>query len=187
MPVRRKRNAAEALWMCILRYAARLRTKRSTHLGKILDTNLWVFGTLRTNEQATKLLAQIDRGETTSAINAYIIQEALTVFDRTQSLSSADRDATKTRFLTRLTRMTGLIEAPSSHDVSTSLLREQRSAPAVQTLAHVCGIQAKDVPILVLAFEHCDREPTILTNDESFAEFEPAAHSLPEISIEHVS
>jgi len=154
---------------------------------KILDTNLWVFGTLRTNEQAAELLAEIDRGETTSAINAYMIQEALAAFDRTQSLSAADRDTVKTTFLTRLTRMTGLIEAPSSRDVSESLLREQRSAPAVQTLARICGIQPKDVPILVLAFEHHDREPAVLTNDESFAEFEPAAHSLPEISIEHVS
>ena len=154
---------------------------------KILDTNLWVFGTLRTNEQAAELLAEIDRGETTSAISAYMVQEALAAFDLTQSLSSEDRDAVKTRFLIRLTRMTGLIEAPSSRDVSESLLREQRSAPAVQTLARVCGIQAKDVPILVLAFEHRDREPTILTNDESFTAFEPAAHSLPEISIEHVS
>jgi hypothetical protein len=83
--------------------------------------------------------------------------------------------------------MTGLIEAPSSREVSESLLREQRSASTVQTLARVCGIQAKDVPVLVLAFEHRDCEPTIPTNDESFAEFEPAAHSLPEISIEHVS
>ena len=40
---------------------------------KILDTNLWVFGTLRTNEQAAELLAEIDRGETTSAINAYMV------------------------------------------------------------------------------------------------------------------
>ena len=154
---------------------------------KILDTNLWVFGTLRTNEQAAEWLAEIDRGETMSAINAYMVQEALAAFDRTQSLSAADRDVVKTRFLTRLTRMTGLIEAPSSRDVSQSLLREQRSAPAVQTLARVCGIQPKDVPILVLAFEHRDREPTILTNDESFAELEPAAHSLHEITIEHVS
>ena len=153
---------------------------------KILDTNLWVFGTLRTNEQAAEWLAEIDRGETTSAINAYMVQEALAAFDRTQSLSAADRDTVKTRFLTRLTRMTGLIEAPSSRDVSDALLREQPSAPAVQTLARVCGIQPKDVPILVLAFEHRDREPTILTNDESFAAFEPAAHSLPELSIEHV-
>lgn len=154
---------------------------------KILDTNLWVFGTLRTNDQAAELLAAIDHGETTSAINAYMVQEALAAFDRTQSLSSADRDTVKTSFLTRLTRMTGLIEAPSSRDVSDALLREQRSAPAIRTLARVCGIQPKDVPILVLAFEHRDREPTILTNDESFAELEPATHSLPEITIEHVS
>ena len=154
---------------------------------KILDTNLWVFGTLRTNEQAAELLAAIDRGETSSAINGYMVQEALAAFDRTQSLSSAERDTVKTSFLTQLTRMTGLIEAPSSRDVSDALLREQRSAPAVQMLARVCGIQPKDVPILVLAFEHRDHEPTILTNDESFAELEPAAHSLPEVTIEHVS
>ena len=83
--------------------------------------------------------------------------------------------------------MTGLVEALSSRDVSDALLWERRSASTVRTLARVCGLQPKDVPILVLAFDHRDREPTILTNDESFAEFQPAAHSLPEISIEHVS
>lgn len=44
---------------------------------KLLDTNLWVFGTLRTNERAVDLLGGIERGETTSAINAYIVQEAI--------------------------------------------------------------------------------------------------------------
>jgi predicted nucleic acid-binding protein len=154
---------------------------------KILDTNLWVFGTLRTNERATQLLAAIEQGEVTSAINAYMVQEALAAFDRTQSLSAADRDTVKTNFLTRLTRMMGLIEAPSSRDVSDALLQERRSAPTARTLARVCGIQPKDIPILVLAFEHRDREPTILTNDEHFADLEPAAHSLPELTIEHVA
>lgn len=153
---------------------------------KILDTNLWVFGTLQTNEQATELLDEIDRGETTSAINAYMVQEALSAFDRTDSLSAADRDAAKTAFLIRLTRMTGLVQAPSRQDVRESLVRERRSAPVTRTLARVCDIQPKDVPILVLAFEHRDRTPTILTNDESFADFQPEAHSLPEISIEYV-
>lgn len=59
--------------------------------------------------------------------------------------------------------------------------------PAVQTLARVCEIQAKVVPILVLAFAPRDRRPTILTNDESHAKFEPAANALPAISIEHGS
>lgn len=82
--------------------------------------------------------------------------------------------------------MDGLLEAPSSRDVWASLLRERRSAPAIRTLARVCAIQPKDVPVLVLAFEHRDRRPTILTNDEAFAEFEPGSYSLPEIDIEHV-
>ena len=154
---------------------------------KILDTNLWVFGTVQTNDRAANLLDEISRGETISAISPYMLQEALLAFDRVDSLSPAERDTVKTAFLTRLTRMTGLVEAPSSRDVYESLLDEQRSAPTVQALARVCQIQPKDVPILVLAFEHRDREPTILTNDQSFAAFEPANHALPEISLEYVS
>lgn len=154
---------------------------------KILDTNLWVFGTLQTDARAAELLAAIDRGEVTSAINAYMVQEALAAFDRTKGLSATERDTVKTSFLTHLTRMMGLIEAPSSCDVSDALLRERRSAPTARTLARVWGIQPKDVPILVLAFEYREREPTIPTNDEQFADLEPAAHSLSEISIQHVS
>lgn len=153
---------------------------------KILDTNLWVFGTLRTHERAVEELDAIERGETTSAINAYIVQEALAAFDRLQSLSPAERDDAQTLFLTRLSRMTGLIEAPSSRDVAESLLDERRSATHTRLLARVLDIQPKDVPIVVLAFDHYDREPTILTNDAAFAAFDPVEHNLSAISIEHV-
>lgn len=74
---------------------------------KILDTNLWVFGTVRTNARAAELLTEIDQGETNSAINAYVVQEALSAFDRTEALTAAERDAVKTAFLARLTRMDG--------------------------------------------------------------------------------
>lgn len=153
---------------------------------KILDTNLWVFGTLQTHDSATRLLTEIETGETTSAINAYMVHEALNAFDRTTSLSPAERDTAKTAFLTRLTRMTGLLEAPSSRDVRNSLLEQRRSASAVQLLGRICDIQPKDVPVLILVFEHRDHQPTILTNDESFAKFEPGAHSLSEIAMEYV-
>lgn len=154
---------------------------------KILDTNLWVFGTLRTNERATKLLTEIERGEETSAIIAYMVQEAVAAFDRTDSLTASERDTVKTAFLTRLTRMTGLVDAPSSREASESLLQERRTATAVRLIARICEIQPKDVPILLLAFEHEDRNPTILTNDASFAAFDPADHRLDEISIELVA
>ena len=50
-----------------------------------------------------------------------MVKEAIGAFDRAESRSSAERDAAKTAFLTRLTRMTGLVQAPSSGDVHKSL------------------------------------------------------------------
>jgi predicted nucleic acid-binding protein len=153
---------------------------------KILDTNLWVFGTLGTNTRAERLLDDIEEGETVSAMNAYMVQEALEAFDRTPGLTPEERDEVKTLFLTRLTRMTGLIEAPSSRDVVDSLLDQRRSAVSTQLLSRIVGLQPKDVPILVLAFKHRDREPVILTNDGEFASVTLSDHNLPEIAIQHV-
>lgn len=153
---------------------------------RVLDTNVWVFGTLGTHERAVTLLDEIESGETTSAINAYMVQEALDAFDRTPGLSATQRDTLKTQFLTRLVRMTGLVEAPSSRDVSSSVLETRRSATRTQLIARILDIQPKDVPILVLAFDHSEREPTILTNDEKFATLVPAQHNLPRISVEHI-
>lgn len=152
----------------------------------LLDTNLWVFGTLGTNARAERLLDEIEHGETVSAINAYMVQEALDAFDRTPGLTPQQRDEVKTLFLTRLTRMTGLIEAPSSRDAADALLNHRRSAPHTQLLARITALQAKDIPILVLAFKHRDRDPTLLTNDADFADFSPSKYNLAEITMEHV-
>jgi hypothetical protein len=107
-------------------------------------------------------------------------------FDRVDGLTPAERDEVQTLFLTRLTRMEGLIAAPTSRDIRDSLLDEYRSGTRTRLLARALDIQPKDVPIVVLAFEHVEREPTILTNDEAFAAFAPGSHSLGELSIEHV-
>jgi len=61
------------------------------------------------------------------------------------------------------------------------------NARAERLLARVLAVQPKDVPLVVLAFAHADREPTILTNDESFAGLAPADHGAPELSVEHVA
>lgn len=153
---------------------------------KILDTNLWVFGTLETNDRAAQLLDDIERGETVSAINAYMVQEALNAFDRTPGLSAREQDELKTLFLTRLTRMTGLIEAPSSRDFADSLLDERRTNIHTQLLARITDVQPKDIPIVVLAFKHRNREPTIYTNDVDFAAFSPSEYDLPELALEYV-
>ncbi len=154
---------------------------------KILDTNLWVFGMLGTNSRAVELLDEIERGETVSAISAYMAQEALNAVDRTPGLTTTEQDELKTLFFTRLSRMTGLIEAPSSRDFEAGLLDQRRSTVQTQLLARVTDIQPKDIPILVLAFKHRDRSPTVFTNDADFAAFAPDEYDLSELSFEHVA
>lgn len=154
---------------------------------KILDTNLWIFGTLGTHERAVDLLAAIDRAETTGALDAYIVQEILDAFATPGMLTPIERDRVQTAFLERLPGMIGLIEAPSHRDIAADVVQNRRQATEIQLLAQILDIQPKDVPILVLAYRHADRKPTILTNDEAFAACAPAEHNLPAITIEHVA
>ena len=58
---------------------------------KILDTNLWVFGTFGTNDRAERLLEDIEEGETVSAINAYMVQNAQRVRSHTRTNSEGER------------------------------------------------------------------------------------------------
>lgn len=82
--------------------------------------------------------------------------------------------------------MTGLLEAPSQRDAGDLSLEDHRRTTEIQLLTQVLDIQPKDVPILVLAYRHADREPTVLTNDAAFAGCVPADHNLPKPTIEHI-
>lgn len=155
---------------------------------KILDSNLWVKGTLRTNKAATEWLAEIEARTTTSAMDEYILAEVLAAFDR--ALTGEKRDRVLTAFLNRLHVMDGLVEYPGWHTQRSSrqdsVLDYHRNRTVIRMLVRVFGVQAKDVPILVFAYTFYDQHPTVLTNDESFSGFDPSAHNLPNMSIQYV-
>lgn len=155
---------------------------------KILDSNLWVKGTLKTNQSAVDLLADLEEGTITSVITEYILAETLAAFDRT--LTGRAHDQVLTAFLGRLHTMNGLIEMPNwqtqRSNRQSTILEYQRNRTAIMMLAQVLDIQAKDVPILITAYEHREQQPAILTNDKSFAEFDPSAHGLSKLSIHHI-
>lgn len=153
----------------------------------VLDSNLWVFGLLGQNDRAAAILDDIQHGETLSVINAYMLQEVLNAFERTPQLSPAQCDEAQTAFLTRMHQMTGLLESPSSRDMTQTILTETRNNTYVRFIARALDIQPKDVPILVLASKHSERGPTILTNDEAFAECTPENHNHPSLTIEYVA
>jgi predicted nucleic acid-binding protein len=150
-----------------------------------LDSNRWLFGSLGRHDRAAAILDEIDRGETTSAISAYMVQEVLDAFERAPQLSPAERDEVQTAFLTRMHGMAGLLEAPSSRDMTEAILDETRNDTSVRFIGQSLDVQPKDVPILTLAFKHAEREPTISTSDESFAECVPADHNHPAITIDY--
>ena len=79
--------------------------------------------------------------------------------------------------------MTGLIEAPSSRDFADSLLDERRTNVHTRLLSRIISVQSKDIPIIVLAFEHRTRELTILTNDGDFAAFPQVNTTFPKLTL----
>ena len=84
-------------------------------------------------------------------------------------------------------QMAGLLEAPSSRDMAEAIVDETRDNTYVRFIGQALDIQPKDIPTLALGFKHAEREPTILTNDKSFAECVPADHNQPAIAIEYVA
>jgi predicted nucleic acid-binding protein len=156
---------------------------------KVLDSNLWVKGTLKTNQHAVDLLAELEEGAITSVLTEYILAETLAAFDRT--LTGRTHDQVLTAFLKRLHTMEGLAELPNWRTQrsarQSTILEYQRNRTAITMLAQILDVQVKDVPILVTAFEHRDQCPTVLTNDESFAEFNPPEHGLADLSMQYIA
>jgi predicted nucleic acid-binding protein len=155
---------------------------------KILDSNLWVKGTLGTNRTAATLLDEIESGTTTSAMDEYILAEVLAAFDRT--LSGEKHDRILTAFLTRLHLIEGLVEFPEWHTQRSArgntVLEYHRNRAAIGMLARVFDVQAKDAPILVFAYNYYDQYPAVLTNDEPFSGFDPSAYDLSNLSVRYV-
>ena len=116
-----------------------------------------------------------------------MVQEVLDAFKRVPQLSPAEYDEVQTAFLTRMHQMAGLLEAPSSRDMAEAIVDETRDNTYVRFIGQALDIQPKDVPILALAFKHAEREPTVLTNDEFFAECVPVDHNHPAIAVEYVA
>lgn len=66
---------------------------------RILDSNLWIKETLKSNQTAIDRL-EVEKGSTTAVMDKYILAEILAVFDRV--LSGRRHDRVLTEFFKRL-------------------------------------------------------------------------------------
>lgn len=153
----------------------------------VLDSNVWVRGSYTHDERAVALLEAIDSGEKSTVVDAYIVNEVQAVFDRQRGQRRFTREIIEKAeriFYELLTRPN--VTSCSQRAVESLDHIEHRKDRYVQLLSDVFDIQAKDAPIIALAYQYRDTHPVIYTHDESFAALDPSVHGLSELVVEHV-
>lgn len=151
----------------------------------ILDSNLWIhaltIGRGYPDECVDRFLNQTE----SSAVNAYIYREVVENIDTDTSVPKDVRNDTIQRFCALVDKCPA-IESCSQASISEMNLDNEREAAYNNLIGALVDIQAKDAPVFTLAFKNRERQPTISTNDKSFAAFTPAEYGLAEISITYV-
>lgn len=153
---------------------------------RILDSNLWVFAFTGTNRSAANFVEDTISCETEIVLDAYIVNEVLEAFERSTVLPGAETSEAMSHFL-KLVRVTsGIIQDFTEAERYEYDLVHERQREHNKLLGQILDIQTKDAPILLLTSKYYNASPTVYTNDEGFAELEPAEHGLPNIEIEYV-
>lgn len=153
------------------------------HPIDIFDSNIWILGLTERNVEATALLQEVWDGDRSVAVSAYIYDEVFEAFDR--DLSGADIQQAKNNF-SNLVFKSQHVDGPETEEIKNMDLHRVRRAAVPTMMSRVIGVEAKDIPILVLAWQNREDEPTVFTADRPFSRFEPSNYGLDELSIERV-
>lgn len=150
----------------------------------ILDSNIWIHAVTVGGESET-LLNEIIHGDRRAAIGPYINEEVRCNIDDDHSIDRGVRDTALEKFYRAIVKCPD-IQNVDREDVGDVDLESVREKAHYKLIGAFGGIQAKDAPILTLAYRFLTHRPTIVTNDEEFAELSPAEYGVPEISIQHL-
>jgi len=116
-----------------------------------------------------------------------MIEEIRQGLDRSTRVEGAEVDEALTELFTLIQGCDKIITTFDDKELRDVELTEIRKRPSTQLLSHLLGIQAKDVPIFLLAYQYRYERPHILTDDGGFGELSPATFDLQNITIEVLS
>ena len=159
----------------------------------ILDSNVWIYAItaderpIELDTESVGVVRLFDDflvGKHDSVVTPYMAVEIERGCKRSDRVPSANLDAT-------LTELYGLLGACESihtpfdgDDLGETTLSEQRNRPCIRLVGELLGVQTKDVPIFLPAYDRCADDPVVLTADAEFADVEPRTHGLPRITVE---
>lgn len=149
----------------------------------VFDTNVWVCALTSQNTTAETLVDEVVQNSREVAVDAYIFQEVLDAFDNSYKRNKANRHKNDFGALVANNKS---ISGPSQSAVSQMDVNRVRSSNSIRLIATSFSIQAKDAPILCLAYEFRSTSPTVFTCDGPFSKCDPSNHNLPNISIQHI-
>ena len=150
----------------------------------VYDSGVWVYGALRRAPEATTLVGEVVDGNRRVAISAYIHGEVTEAFDRSVTAGADDIREAKKRFNAIVAKRHN-VEFPGHEAIGKTNIHRVRRQQPVRLLATAWEIQAKDVPIIMLA-EQLDGESTVYTTDGQLADFDPASAGVDGVTTEHV-
>ncbi|QCW05312.1 hypothetical protein [Natrinema pallidum] len=151
----------------------------------ILDSNLWIHSFTIGDGYPDDCIERLIDHRATSAVNAYIYREVVENIDDNRDIPRSERDDAIHRF-SRLITDCPKVENCTQQAIERMDLEAERDATKTQMLGDALEIQPKDVPVFALAYHNRDENPTIYTDDESFAALVPQEYGFSQISIEHV-
>lgn len=163
----------------------------------ILDSNVWIY-ILTAEEFPVEIYSDVlgerlnvtedfYEGRRKTVLSAYMIEEIRQGLDRSTRVDGPEIDEALTKFFTLIQRCDDILTPFDGDELRSVDLSEVRKRSSMQLLSHVLGIQAKDVPIFLVAYQYRYDKPHILTDDGGFGELSPATFDLPNITIEELS
>jgi predicted nucleic acid-binding protein len=149
----------------------------------VFDSNIWVHGFTEQSGRPHELLAKLrDHQHEQVRVSPYIYEEVRAAFHRSamgQEVLDLER-----RFV-NFVRKCDFVEEPEHDAVGEMELENIRELATIRTLAQTLGCQAKDAPIVVVAYD-LPGFSTIYTTDKSFAEIDLRRH-FRNVAIRHVT
>ncbi|EMA50681.1 hypothetical protein [Halococcus salifodinae] len=141
----------------------------------ILDSNVWIFAFLKSGEAPLDYLYQVYNGEITVRLTPYIVEEVVTNIRHEYGgrLTNEQLDEFLTNFLS-FSSNCDHVDSPSQEEIGKIDLLQERAKPHYHLIGETLGIQAKDAPILLSAYQLRRYDPLILTADEEFASLDPS-------------
>lgn len=132
------------------------------------------------NDKHVTIRNRITRGDERAIVSAYIYEEVIDAFGRSEHVSGSETQAAIEDFV-NLMHTSEYIDGPSYEETKTVELAEVRSRRENVTLGRILGIQTKDAPIVTLAHDCAKRETrrgsgesvTVMTRDRAFAAHDP--------------